>query len=88
MFEGGDPTPASARVTLLRLYPSHESQSGERPDKLPTSFATHSHGMTGGVSPSQTPRLTLSSERITPDGEAGSLIPESRSLRPALRLTE
>ena len=30
----------------------------------------------------QTPRLTLSSERITPDCEAGSLIPESRSLRP------
>ncbi len=48
-LKGGDPAPTSDRATLLRLYPSHESQSGKRPDKLPTSFATHFHGMTGGV---------------------------------------
>jgi len=37
---------------LLRLHPSHEPQSGERSPrevKLPTSFAAHSHGVTGGV---------------------------------------
>ena len=30
-LKGGDPAPASARATLLRLHPSHESQSGKRP---------------------------------------------------------
>ena len=51
LFKGGDPAPGSPRATLLRLHPSHESQSGKRPPKvkLPTSFATHSHGVTGGV---------------------------------------
>ncbi len=37
--------------TLLRLHPSHEPQS-ERPPRrlaLPTSFAAHSHGVTGSV---------------------------------------
>ena len=32
--------------------PSHETQSGDRPPrkvKLATSFASHSHGVTGGV---------------------------------------
>ena len=38
--------------------------------------------------PSQTPRLTLSSERIAPDVEAGRLTPEERDLRPTLRFTE
>ena len=28
---GGDPAPGSPRATLLRLHPSHEPQSGERP---------------------------------------------------------
>ncbi len=28
---GGDPTAGSPTVTLLRLHPSHESQSGKRP---------------------------------------------------------
>ena len=28
---GGDPAPGSPRATLLRLHPSHESQSGNRP---------------------------------------------------------
>ena len=30
-LKGGDPAPASARATLLRLHPSHEPQSGKRP---------------------------------------------------------
>ncbi|KAL8596132.1 hypothetical protein ACOMHN_021172 [Nucella lapillus] len=38
--------------------------------------------------PSQTPRLTRSSERIAPGDEVGSLIPEARGLHPALRSTE
>ena len=38
--------------------------------------------------PSQTPRLTLSSERIAEDREALGLTPEARGLHPALRLTE
>ena len=29
-FKGGDPAAGSPTATLLRLYPSHESQSGER----------------------------------------------------------
>jgi hypothetical protein len=29
--KGGDPAAGSPTVTLLRLHPSHESQSGERP---------------------------------------------------------
>ena len=33
-LKGGDPAPASARATLLRLHPSHEPQSGKRPPKL------------------------------------------------------
>ena len=52
LFKGGDPAPGSPRATLLRLHPSHEPQSGERSPrevKLPTSFAAHSHGVTGGV---------------------------------------
>ena len=50
LFKGGDPTPGSPRVTLLRLHPSHESLRGKRPFvKLSTSGATHSHGVTGGV---------------------------------------
>ena len=31
LFKGGDPAPGSPRATLLRLHPSHESQSGNRP---------------------------------------------------------
>ena len=31
LFKGGDPTAGSPTVTLLRLHPSHESQSGKRP---------------------------------------------------------
>ena len=31
LFKGGDPAPGSPRATLLRLHPSHEPQSGERP---------------------------------------------------------
>ena len=30
-IKGGDPAPGSPRATLLRLHPSHESQSGNRP---------------------------------------------------------
>ena len=30
-YNGGDPTAGSPTVTLLRLHPSHESQSGKRP---------------------------------------------------------
>ena len=30
-LKGGDPAPASARATLLRLHPSHESLRGDRP---------------------------------------------------------
>ena len=30
-IKGGDPAPGSPRATLLRLHPSHESQSGDRP---------------------------------------------------------
>ena len=30
LFKGGDPAAGSPTATLLRLYPSHESQSGER----------------------------------------------------------
>lgn len=30
-FKGGDPAAGSPTATLLRLHPSHESQSGERP---------------------------------------------------------
>ena len=51
-YKGGDPAAGSPTATLLRLHPSHEPQSGERPPrkvKLPTSFAAHSHGVTGGV---------------------------------------
>ena len=31
LFKGGDPAPGSPTATLLRLHPSHEPQSGERP---------------------------------------------------------
>ncbi len=34
VIKGGDPAPGSPRATLLRLHPSHESQSGKRPPKL------------------------------------------------------
>ncbi len=50
--KGGDPAAGSPTATLLRLHPSHESHSGKRrlpKVKLPTSGATHSHGVTGGV---------------------------------------
>ena len=33
-LKGGDPAAGSPTATLLRLHPSHESQSGERPPKL------------------------------------------------------
>ena len=33
-IKGGDPAAGSPTATLLRLHPSHESQSGERPPKL------------------------------------------------------
>ncbi len=49
LFKGGDPTAGSPTVTLLRLHPSYESHRGNRPDKLATSGATHSHGVTGSV---------------------------------------
>ena len=51
LVKGGDPAAGSPTATLLRLHPSHESQSGDRPPKvrLATSFATHFHGVTGGV---------------------------------------
>ena len=34
LLKGGDPAAGSPTATLLRLHPSHESQSGERPPKL------------------------------------------------------
>ena len=37
-FKGGDPAAGSPTATLLRLHPSHESQSGER---TPEGYATH-----------------------------------------------
>eukprot|EP01026_Neomeris_dumetosa_P055176 TRINITY_DN4_c0_g1_i3.p3 TRINITY_DN4_c0_g1~~TRINITY_DN4_c0_g1_i3.p3 ORF type:complete len:167 (-),score=9.37 TRINITY_DN4_c0_g1_i3:697-1197(-) len=36
--QGGDPTPGSPRVTLLRLHPSHETQSGNRPPEGQTNY--------------------------------------------------
>ena len=37
-LKGGDPAAGSPTATLLRLHPSHESQSGER---TPKGYATH-----------------------------------------------
>ena len=49
--KGGDPTAGSPTVTLLRLHPSHQSLFRRLPPKVgaPTSRATNSHGVTGGV---------------------------------------
>ena len=49
--KGGDPTPGSPRVTLLRLHPSYQSLFRRLPHLVssPTSRATNSHGVTGGV---------------------------------------
>ena len=48
---GGDPAAGSPTATLLRLHPSHRPHRGKRPPavRLPTSGATNSHGVTGGV---------------------------------------
>ena len=49
--KGGDPTAGSPTVTLLRLHPSHQSLFRRLPHEVgaPTSRATDSHGVTGGV---------------------------------------
>jgi hypothetical protein len=50
--KGGDPTAGSPTVTLLRLHPSYQSLLGRLPPLrvgVPTSGATDSHGVTGGV---------------------------------------
>ena len=49
--KGGDPTAGSPTVTLLRLHPSHHSLFRRLPHEVgaPTSRATDSHGVTGGV---------------------------------------
>jgi hypothetical protein len=49
--KGGDPTAGSPTVTLLRLHPSYQSLFRRLPHEVgaPTSRATDSHGVTGGV---------------------------------------
>ena len=50
--KGGDPTAGSPTVTLLRLHPSYQSLFRRLPPRRvspPTSRATDSHGVTGGV---------------------------------------
>jgi hypothetical protein len=76
--KGGDPAAPSDTATLLRLHPSHEPLRGKRPPilqrvRLPTSGATHSHGVTGGVYKAR--------ERIHRDNADSRLlaIPTSRS---------
>ena len=49
--KGGDPAAGSPTATLLRLHPSHQSLFRRLPHEVgaPTSRATDSHGVTGGV---------------------------------------
>jgi hypothetical protein len=49
--KGGDPTAGSPTVTLLRLHPSYLALFRRLPHEVgaPTSRATDSHGVTGGV---------------------------------------
>ena len=49
--KGGNPTAGSPTVTLLRLHPSYQSLFRRLPHEVgaPTSRATDSHGVTGGV---------------------------------------